>query len=73
MCVRVVPWSLSFSHSVVSVCDPTDCSLPGFPVLPIPQSLLKFTPFQSLMPSNISSISSVVPIGGRKRGVGKCG
>ena len=34
MCVRAVPVSSSLlSHSVASVCDPTDCSLPGFPVL----------------------------------------
>ena len=24
---------LLFSHSVVSLCDPMDCSMPGFPVL----------------------------------------
>ena len=33
-------WLLFFSHSVVTFCDPMDCSTPGFPVL---YHLLEFT------------------------------
>ena len=36
-----------------TVCDPMDCSMPGFPVLPCPsQSLLKLMSIESVMPSN---------------------
>ena len=34
------------------LCDPVDCSMPGFPVHPNSQSLLKLTSIKSVMPSN---------------------
>ena len=44
---------LLFSHSVVSfLCDPMDCSTPGFPSLTISWSLLRLTSVESVMPSN---------------------
>ena len=45
--------SVVFSHSVMShVCDLMDCSMPGIPVLHIPQSLLKLMSIESRMPSS---------------------
>ena len=45
--------SVQFSRSVVSnLCDPMDCSTPGFPVLHHLQGLLKLMSIQSVMPSN---------------------
>ena len=42
-----------FSCSVMStLCNPMDCSMPGFPVLHISQSLLKLMSIESVMPSN---------------------
>ena len=44
---------LSFSCSVVpALCDPTDCSTPGFPVFTISQSLFKLMSIESVIPSN---------------------
>ena len=41
------------AQSCPTVCDPMDCSTPGFPVLPCPsQSLLKLMSTESVMPSN---------------------
>ena len=42
-CYSVVKWW-------ATICDPKDCSTPGFPVLH--QSLFKLTPIESVMPSN---------------------
>ena len=39
-------------QSCLTLCDPVDCSTPGFPVLPICRSLLKLTSIESVMPSN---------------------
>ena len=39
-------------HSHVQLCDPMDCSTPGFPVLHISRSLLKLMSIESVMPSN---------------------
>ena len=36
------------AQSCLTLCNPMDCSTPGFPV----RSLLKFMPIESLMPSN---------------------
>ena len=44
--------SVQFSRSVLSVCDPMDCSTPGFPVHHQLRSLLKFMSIESVMPSN---------------------
>ena len=35
-----------------ALCDPMDCSMPGFPVLHYPQSLLKLMSIESVMLSN---------------------
>ena len=40
------------SLSYPTLCDPMDCSMPGFPVLTISWSLLKLMSFESVMPSN---------------------
>ena len=39
-------------QSVMSDCDPVDCSMPGFPVLHHLWSLLKLMSIESVMPSN---------------------
>ena len=33
----------------LTLCDPMDCSTPGFPISPISQSLLKFMPIESVI------------------------
>ena len=43
---------LLFSRSVMSLCDPMDCSTPGFPVLHYLLELLKFTSIELVMLSN---------------------
>ena len=40
------------SLSRVRLCDPMNCSTPGFPVLTVSRSLLKFTSIELVMPSN---------------------
>ena len=42
----------SFSGSVLSLCDPKDCSMPGFPVHHQPPRLLKLMSIELVMPSN---------------------
>ena len=42
----------SDTQSCLTLCDPMDCSTPGFPVYHISQSLLKFMSIDSVMPSN---------------------
>ena len=49
----------SVAQSCLTLWDPMDCSMPGFPVLPISQSLFKFMSIELVMPSNFSS--SVIP------------
>ena len=41
----------SIAQSCPTLCDPMDCSTPGFPVLNISQSLLKLMSIESVMPS----------------------
>ena len=41
-----------FSHSVISDCDPMDCSMPGFPILHQHLELLKLKSIESVMPYN---------------------
>ena len=41
-----------FSQSCLTLCDPMDCSTPGFPYFIISQSLLKLMSVESVMPSN---------------------
>ena len=43
--------SCSVANLWPTLCNPMDCSTPGFPVL-ISQSLLKLMPIESVMPSN---------------------
>ena len=57
--LSVVPMVVCFqvllllcSHSLVSDCQPRDCSMPGFPSFTISQSLLKLMYIKSVMPSN---------------------
>ena len=49
----------STAKSCPNLCNPTDSSTPGFPILHIAQSFLKLMSTESVMPSNISS--SVAP------------
>ena len=42
----------SFTQSCPALCDPMNCSTPGLPVHPNSQSLLKFMPIESVMPSS---------------------
>ena len=40
------------AQSCPTLCNPMDCSTPGFPSFTISQSLLKLKSFESVMPSN---------------------
>ena len=40
------------AHSCPTLCNPKDCSMPGFPVLHQLMELLKLTSFESVMPSH---------------------
>ena len=42
----------SVAKSCLTLCDPMDCSTPGFPVLHVTRSLLKFMSTESVMPSS---------------------
>ena len=42
----------SVTQSWLTLCDPTDCSMPGLPVHHQPGSLLKLMSIESVMPSN---------------------
>ena len=42
----------SVAHSCLTLCNPVDCSSPGFPVLHISRSLVKLMSTKSMMPSN---------------------
>ena len=42
----------SVALSCPTLCNPVDCSTPGFPVLHLSRSLLKFIFIESVMPSN---------------------
>ena len=48
------PWSCccSVTLACLTLCDPMECSLPGFPVFPISQNLLKLMSIESVMPSS---------------------
>ena len=52
----------SVAQSCPTLCDPLDCRTPGFPVLHISQSLLKFMSIESVMPSNYHPLSSPSPL-----------
>ena len=45
-------FSVQFSHSVVSDCDPMDCSTPGFPIHHQLPELTQTHVYQVMMPSN---------------------
>ena len=42
----------SFAQSFAALCDPMDCSMPGFPTITNSQSLFKLMSIKSVMPSN---------------------
>ena len=42
----------SVTKSCLTLCDPMDCSMPGFPVLHYLPELLKLLSIESMMPSN---------------------
>ena len=42
----------SVAQSCLTLCDPMDCSTPGFPFITNSQSLLKLMSIKSVMPSN---------------------
>ena len=46
------PESCSVAHLCLSLCEPMECSTPGFPVFTISQSLLKRVSIELEMPSN---------------------
>ena len=53
--IYTTSWYFQFSsvtQSCLTLCDPMDCSTPGFPVLHLLQSLLKLMSTESVMPSN---------------------
>ena len=50
-CTCLVP-RCSVGQSCLTLCDPVDCSMTGFPCPPISPILLKFMSVESTMPSN---------------------
>ena len=53
--ILLLPKSVQFCLVVqpcLTLCNPIDCSMPGFPVHPHSQSLLKLVSIESVMPSN---------------------
>ena len=48
----------SVAQSCTTLCDPMDCSMPGFPVHHHPQGLLKLMSIELVMPSNHLILSS---------------
>ena len=49
--IRCLQFS-SVAQSCLTLCDPMDCSTPGFPVIINSRSLLKLMSVESVMPSN---------------------
>ena len=47
-----LPCCSSVTQSCLTLCDPMDCSTPGFPSFTNSQSLLKFMSIESVTPSN---------------------
>ena len=45
-------WSCSVAQSCLTLCDPMDCSMPGFPVLHHLLSLLRLITIESVIPFN---------------------
>ena len=56
VCVHMWWWWCSVHQSCLTLCNPVDCSAPGFPDLTISQSLLKLGCIESVMPSNFHYI-----------------
>ena len=55
LCLKFAPTEHQFSsvaQSCPTLCNPMDCSTPGFPVITNSQSLLKLMSIKSVMPSN---------------------
>ena len=51
-CAQYSTCCCSVAQSYPTLCDPTDCSTPGFPVFHHSQSLLKLMSIESVIPSN---------------------
>ena len=52
MCFSLSHQFSSVTQSCPTLCDPMDCSMPGFPVITSSRSLLKFLSIKLVMPSN---------------------
>ena len=52
VCVCVCVCSCSVTQSCLTLCDPLDCSIPGFLSFILSQSLHTFMSIESVMPSN---------------------
>ena len=59
---KVILFSSVPSLSRVRLCDPMDCSTPGFPVHHHSQSLLKLMTIESVMPSNHLTLCHPLPL-----------
>ena len=51
----------SVAQSCLTLCDPLNCSTPGFPVVTNAQSLLKLWSIESVMPSNRLILCLLLP------------
>ena len=51
----------SVAQSCLTLCDPLNCSTPGFPVVTNSQSLLKLRSIESVMPSNRLILCLLLP------------
>ena len=47
-----IPWNCSVTHLCLTLCDPMDCSMPGFPAHHHLPSSLKFMSIESVISSN---------------------
>ena len=57
MCYRI-NCCCSVAKSCPTLCNPMDCSTPGFPVFHFSHSLLKLMSTESVMPSSVATFSS---------------
>ena len=52
MCIYIYIYSCSVAKSCPTLCNPMNCSMPGFPVLHYLPEFLKFMSIELMMPSN---------------------
>ena len=52
LCAYLISCYCSVSQSCLALCNPMNCSMPGFPVLTTSCSLLKLMSIESVIPSN---------------------